>query len=877
MHSTRSRFLRTLFILELGFLLIGPGASHAWGPHEDDEAEQPEKKSEDNRPITIESPQLNKAQSLQPEYHFNENDTLYKMIQRNLDAARNLREFIETGVKKPNVNYNYWVYRKSRRGGYYAQIDPTAAGQKLNAQTQLNGALKELETRINELKSRNIRPADSVLRDRVADEVHDVINPGLNRVEEAMLKSGIVVPHSENATKPNSTPEIILQPNSKVSINLDKLKKDPLAELFLGDLTRPKTVALADYPKVKEADGHFEKLKDLLKKIESLDKKRSGLSSASVAGRKLIGDLDLVRTEFLKVYSDFMALKEYHSASVVRDLPAFEGGFKKIVDEKNAKANVAANDETFGEDNHPSNPKVKDQAKAKARREIDSLRGNIIKTIQDQPAIGKLAESKFRETLERLKTLEDALNLSDSLSDNDLDGSEENNSRNESNGDNDSRWLASLNNSYDQNLSHSSVSNPVDSSLKNSPASSSEADKKQSLESEIDPSKSRDEKRKFVDSLANVKVNGGERVSAFETESNLHGSEIGSPESRKLDSEVSSSNPNLKNESNPKEGALIPSGNGLDTSGGLGKITSEKGATNVQQGKTDESALSNWFSSFSKDLGGLKSALSNYYQSGKLGSSAVSNLEENKTALKSAAEQQISLGGELNAKLGEDEKFSFPEDGLGFSIRDYNRKNFGRGANKIKTNLENSDLVSTSVMNLNSNYYQPNLVGGAESSQRAKKPETQYLQNPDGTWSPVTGKAVANRTGSSKFESEGMREVSTGESVAQEIGKLEGLIESSDLEGVKDVSLGPKESQSFLGAWGGPAVDSISRFLAQIYEDSDPSTNTEISDLMEQGKTIKFVGKPQGVTEKTTLAKAINSEVSKPGLFEKIKSWLGLN
>ncbi|NBX68986.1 MAG: hypothetical protein EBR01_08505 [Proteobacteria bacterium] len=205
------------------------------------------------------------------------------MIQRNLDAARNLREFIETGVKKPNVNYNYWVYRKGRRGGYYAQIDPTAAGQKLNAQTQLNGALKELETRINELKSRNIRPADSVLRDRVADEVHDVINPGLNRVEEAMLKSGIVVPHSENATKPNSTPEIILQPNSKVSINLDKLKKDPLAELFLGDLTRPKTVALADYPKVKEADGHFEKLKDLLKKIESLDKKRSGLSSASVA------------------------------------------------------------------------------------------------------------------------------------------------------------------------------------------------------------------------------------------------------------------------------------------------------------------------------------------------------------------------------------------------------------------------------------------------------------------------------------------------------------------------------------------------------------------------------------------------------------------
>lgn len=88
---------------------------------------------------------------------------------------------------------------------------------------------------------------------------------------------------------------------------------------------------------------------------------------------------------------------------------------------------------------------------------------------------------------------------------------------------------------------------------------------------------------------------------------------------------------------------------------------------------------------------------------------------------------------------------------------------------------------------------------------------------------------------------------------------------------------GPKKAKVFSELGGGPAVDSISRFLAQIYEDSEPSTNTEISDLMEQGKTIKFVGKPQGVTEKTTLAKAINSEVSKPGLFEKIKSWLGLN
>lgn len=776
-----------------------------------------------------------------PEVRFNENDTLYKMIQRNLDAAKNLREFLETGVKKPNVNYNYWVYHKGRRGGYYAEVDPTVLGKSLNAQTQLNGALKELETRINELKSRNIRPADALLLNRVVQDVQNVIYPGLKRVEEAVLNSGIVVPHADTTT--------------------------PVYEILPKEFSKPKTIDIKDYPKVKEADGHFEGLKKKAAEIDLLDKKIAQTRPGTRAGETLLKARDEATSKFLEVYSDLMALKDYHSYSVVSDLPKFEERFKKIVEAQEQKKSGSRASETVESERTATASGNKSNAKAAARDEINGLRSQIIKTLHEKPRLGKVAEFEFRETLDRLKKLEEALMRSEIETDEDLLARSQEETKRRTQGDTDSRWMANLEEAIVP------LSENMDSSLNNH---SKETEK--NTVGDDDPRRSREEKRKFVESLAGGPLTSGEeRISTFEgplespgiesqasrpAGSNsrfLDGTEL-TEKTRQTYREEAQENPDYETES-------------------LNKRNSSLGNRDPKKinDKSSDSEMPTWVKSFMNEFRTVKTAFSNYLPGLKSGALNGGDLETGKSGLKAPVGDNDSIATGSSTAIGNENNLEFNDDELGFSLRNQSdRRKVSGGSSKIRKDDEGTSGNIVSLSSNNTNYVQSPNSNNLEPTNKSKKVET-YAQNSDGTWSPVNPQGFKKRNGGSKGEPEvGDVSLISAETMADKLEKVGEPIEAKDLEGLQNEAPNLPENPGDLKSWGGGALDSIGLFLAQIYEDSRPEALTDISELMAPRKNKK-AGFPIPAKRQLASTKAVLSDNSNGGVFAKIKSWLGLN
>jgi len=827
--------------------------------------------------------------SSEPLFHFSQRDKLYRVIQWNLGVAKNSRDCVERGQAKRGVNYSYWAFKENSRGATFSEVKPTFQGETFDCGKHLKAVLLELEKMRRELGSHsNIARRDSALVTNTVSRVDAEVERGMEKVEEALRKTGIQVP-----PRPLTNEELAKQMEEFQDKNLSPIPKD-YKELFerkllsdFHDGLDKWTFNLRDLPKLKKADQYFSELMKALPEIEFLEQKLKNAPKNSSDSKKLAKDLQKKRSEFLRIYSDFASLKDYYSTQVISKLAQVEQRFKRVSDQDkkepvNSRPVIDTLDEHLKSSDSSSEAGIqqagKSAAKDIAQREIDEFRSRIIQQINNRGKLGKDAELQYQQALEHLKAMEEALD--ESKEDDNVPAQ-----------DHDSRWLASLEQPASTVESKPIYPGPISNSSALNPGPRDPALNKELGAPDLND---RDSKRDFVDRLAGNKFAAKDRVSSFE---------VGEGGKSIEPTEQSAGSP-LRTFSSSDEVSLVGKGSeeGLEGLSNDSSLERKKKLKNLTRGKSyqdsdlDESnkvlesneregTISKTFNEFKQFFSGFyPNKASNYtntlsqtkFQDGG------KNNELASVGLKEDAESSLLPG---SSQSGGDDAEG------GYSVRKGQGKRAGfqsRAAKSINDQAVNNVTSVSFVSSSNPVLNGPN--SSSETSAKALSVENKYIRNADGTWSPLLSN---KRTGTKDGDK---LEMALGGNVSNigTQGSLEKNPEATasnlmaSLDGIELIEPGG-DGEKDPGAFK-PTLDSISQFLEGLYSSFGATKTGDISKLLastlnpkESKKWVKNRNDSstqmftQGSLGSLQTKQVRDLASDKLSFLERLKGWLGIN